>query len=220
MLFHLISKLRRRYNDIMVRDMNQQIVIIHGGTSFDTYKDYISYLKNREITLEKLTTSGDWKNTLATKLGENFEILLPKMPNNTNARFEEWKIWFERIIPFFKKNVILIGHSLGGIFLAKYLSENDISQKIKATILIAAPFDDTSSAESLTDFKLPSSLAKFAKQSGMIYLIQSKDDPVVPFAQLAKYKKALPNSEIITFDDRQHFNQETFPEIIELIKRL
>src|SRR3972149_7104015 len=104
--------------------MNQQIVIISGGTTFDTYRDYISYLKNKEISLEKLRPRRDWKDTLADKLGDNFDILFQKMPNVTNARYKEWKIYLERIVTFLKKNVILIGHSLGGIFLAKYLSEH------------------------------------------------------------------------------------------------
>lgn len=199
---------------------NQQIVVIHGGETFDTYKDYILYLNRREISLDKLRAQRDWKDTLAEMLGEDFDVLSPRMPNGTNARYKEWKIWFERVIPLLNKNVIFIGHSLGGIFLAKYLSKNTISKTIKATILVAAPFDDANSEESLADFKLSSSLAKFSKQSGIIYLIHSKDDPIVPFEQFEKYKKALPNSKTIILDNREHFNQEAFPEIIKLIRTL
>ncbi|MBI4652949.1 hypothetical protein HY750_01725 [Candidatus Kuenenbacteria bacterium] len=67
---------------------------------------------------------------------------------------------------------------------------------------------------------LPSSLEKFTKQGGKIYLLHSKDDPVVPFAHLAKYQQVLPNAKTIIFEDRKHFNQETFPEITELIKSI
>lgn len=200
--------------------MKQQVIIIHGGTTFDSYEDYLSYLKNKEINLDKLKLRKEWKDTLPEELGENFEVLSPRMPNGTNAHYEEWKIWFDRIIPLLNTDLIFIGHSLGGIFLVKYLSENDISQKIKATILVAAPFDDENSEESLADFTLPSSLSKFSKQSEIIYLILSKDDPYIPFEQLAKYKNALPNAKTVIFEDREHFKQETFPEIIELIKKL
>ena len=102
--------------------MKQQILVIHGGDTFDTYKDYLSFLKNREISLDRLRLKRDWKDILSEKLGENFDVLSPRMPNGTNARYKEWKIWFERVIPFIDKGVIFIGHSLGGIFLAKYLS--------------------------------------------------------------------------------------------------
>jgi len=200
--------------------MKQQIFLIHGGDTFDSYGDYVSFLKNREITLDRLRLQKDWKNTLSEMLGESFDALFPRMPNGTNARYKEWKLWFNRVIPFIKKDVILIGHSLGGIFLAKYLSENTFPVKIKATILVAAPYDDKDSGESLSDFRLPPSLKKFSEQGGEIYLIQSKDDPVVLFGELEKYRKALPEAKTMPFKDREHFNQETFPEIIELIKTL
>jgi predicted alpha/beta hydrolase family esterase len=50
--------------------------------------------------------------------------------------------------------------------------------------------------------------------------MHSKDDPVVPFEHAGMFKKALPDAEVMAFEDREHFNQETFPEIIELIKKL
>lgn len=200
--------------------MKQQVVIIHGGETFDTYKDYISYLKNKKIDPERLKPKRDWKNTFLEELGESFEVLLPSMPNKTNSQYKEWKIWFERIIPFFNKNVIFIGHSLGGIFLAKYLSQNTISKSIKAVILVAAPYDDADSKESLAFFKLPFSLKKFSEQADKIYLIHSKDDFVVPFEDLKKYKKVLADAEIMIFDDREHFNQDTFPELVRLIRTL
>ncbi|KKQ45157.1 MAG: hypothetical protein US62_C0018G0007 [Candidatus Woesebacteria bacterium GW2011_GWA1_37_8] len=200
--------------------MTQQIVIIGGGTTFDTYDDFISYLKNKEIKLDRLKSHKEWKDTIAEELGENFDVLVPKMPNVTNADYEEWKIWFERITPLLESGVILIGHSLGGIFLAKYFSENTISITIKATILVAAPFDDKNLGESLGDFKLSSSLVRFTKNGGSIYLIQSKDDPSVPYEHVKKYQKALSGSEVMVFEDRGHFKQETFPELVTLIKSL
>ncbi|MFH1838331.1 MAG: alpha/beta hydrolase [Candidatus Kuenenbacteria bacterium] len=206
--------------------MKKQIIVIHGGATFDTHEDYIFYLKNEEINLERLKSHKNWKDTLATELGSDYEILTPQMPNKTNARYKEWKLWFERIVKLLNNEIILIGHSLGGIFLVKYLSENSISKTIKATILVAAPFDNDAKSKkllikhSLTDFLLPSSLAKFIQQGNKIYLLHSKDDPDVLFGQLEKYKQALPNAKAIVFNNRGHFNQETFPEIVELIKSL
>jgi len=203
--------------------MKKQVIIIHGGTSFKTYEDYLSYLKTKEISIEKLKPYKEWKDTLLAELGGGYEILMPRMPNGTNAQYKEWKLWFERIAEILNDNLILIGHSLGGIFLAKYLSENIFQKQIVATILVAAPFDDTEGAdgqESLTDFALPLSLEKFAKQSSKIFLLHSKDDPVVPFLQHAKYQDKLPSAETIVFENREHFNQEMFPEIIKLIKSI
>lgn len=199
--------------------MKQQILIIHGGTSFNTYKEYLSFLKNAKISLDDFRPHSDWKDNLSKKLGENFEVLQPSMPNKKNAKYLEWKIWFDKIIPLLNKRVVLIGHSLGGIFLSKYLSENKIPNKIVATFLVAAPFVDSKS-KWLIDFRLPKSLALFFKQSNKIYLIHSKDDPRVLFSDLEKYKKSLPNAAAQIFRDRGHFRQDTFPEIIKLINTL
>lgn len=198
--------------------MKKQVVIIHGGDTFKTHEEFLSFLKNFQIDPYYFKNKG-WKDTLQNKLGDDFEVISPNMPNKINAKYLEWKIWFEKYFPFLNDWVILVGHSLGGIFLAKYLSENILPKKIKDLMLVAAPFDDENSEESLNDFALPASLAKITEQVNKIYLFHSKDDHVVPFEQVNKYKTVLPNSEIIVFTDRQHFNQEHFPELVELLKK-
>lgn len=109
---------------------------------------------------------------------------------------------------------------MGGIFLVKYLSENNVPKKIKATFLVAAPFDNVGGLESLGTFKLPHSLARFASQSEHVYLIQSNDDPSVPIKNVKKYERALPGSKVLIFKNRGHFRTEHFPEIVKLIKSL
>lgn len=156
-------------------------------------------------------------------LGGRFESLLPLMPNKNNARYQEWKIIFDKVAHIAKRSAILIGHSLGGIFLAKYLSENKFPKRIKAVVLIAAPFDgstDPKGGDTITSFELPRSLAKLSRQAKLIYLLHSQDDPVVPFEHLRKYQRALPDAKVVVFKTKGHFNQEKFPEIVKLIKSI
>lgn len=196
----------------------KQIVVIHGGNPFYTYKEYLAYLKSKELSLDKFRIPG-WKMDLGNKLGKSYDVLNPKMPNAENARYSEWKIWFERLVELFDEEVIFIGHSLGGIFLAKYLSENKYPKKIKATFLVAAPYN-TKNEDSLVDFVTPDNLDKFSKQAGQIHLYYSKDDKIVPFSDFNKYKSKLPFAKTRIFENRQHFNQPEFPEIVEDIKSL
>ena len=200
--------------------MKQQVVLINGGTTFDSYSDYLTDLKTKKLSLERIMTFKDWKMTLQEDLGENFIVLSPRMPNTANAQYGEWKIMFEKTLALLSGRPILIGHSLGGIFLAKYLSENKINNKIKAVFLLAAPFDEEDDGESLASFSLPKSLELFAKQVDKIFLLQSEDDPVVFFNQVKKYERALPDAQLITFDDRGHFLVEKMPELVNLIKGL
>ncbi len=199
--------------------IKKQIVIIRGGSTFNTYKDYLLFLRNLKINLNKYRKI-TWKNSLQRELGNKFDVLFPNMPNPTNAKYTEWEIVFKKIAPLLKNNIILIGHSLGAIFLAKYLSKNNFPKKILATLLIAAPYDDKNAKEFLGDFILPKSLDKLNKQSKKIFLYQSKDDLIVPYINLEKYKKSLPNAVIREFKKRGHFNQSRFPELIRDIKNL
>lgn len=194
----------------------RQVVVIHGGNAFDSYEEYINFLQTKEVTLDRLR-SRDWKSTLADELGDDFDVLTPKMPNPSNARYYEWKIWFERLIPLFDDNVIFIGHSLGGIFLAKYFSENVCPKKILATFLVAAPFN-TPENHPLVDFNITASLEKFAEQGGRIILFHSKDDKIVYPKNVHFYKAALPNSEVKMFENRGHFNSPEFPELVNELR--
>lgn len=191
--------------------MKKQIILIHGGDSFKTYDEYIDSLKNWEISIEKFRPRHDWKTTLQEALGDSFDVFAPQMPNKFNAKYLEWKIWFERMFPFLNDDIILVGHSLGAMFLAKYLSENDFPKMIKALHLVAPPHNQTAE---IADFRLPKSLDKVAEQSSKIFLYHSKDDPVVPFAELAEFQKQLPFAKAQIFNDRGHFNQDKFPELI------
>lgn len=199
--------------------MKKQVVVIHGGDTFRTYRDYLKFLKSWRIDfkdIEKKRT--DWKDNLDKALGNKYEVIAPKMPNKLNAKYIEWKVWFDKFVPYLRSGVLLVGHSMGGIFLAKYLSENNFPKKINGLFLVAAPFDEKDTKESLGDFRLPNNLTKLAKQVDRIFIYQSKDDPAVPLADFKKYQKHLPTAVFREFKNRGHFFQKKFPELIKDIK--
>ena len=153
-------------------------------------------------------------------LGGGFQVLVPAMPNKENAHYAEWKLWFEKVIPFMEDGVVLLGHSLGGIFLAKYLSENILPVGIRALILIAAPYSDEGMPESLGDFRLSGSVANIGKQVQDAYLLHSRDDMVVPFDHAQKYVNDLPQAKIMAFEGKGHINQPEFSELVELVQEI
>ena len=195
-----------------------QVFLIHGGMTFKTKKDYLKWLKTRKTVIKEQTKWSE--DYLKKKLGNRFEIIKPRMPCYENAKYSEWKITFERYFPCLKNNLILIGNSLGGIFLAKYLSENKFPKKILSTYLVCPPFDNSLPGEDLVGgFTLKSNLSKIEKQSKNLYLMFSKDDKVVPVSHAKKYAKKLKNAKIIIYKSKNgHFKMSTFPEIIKMIK--
>ncbi|OGF31936.1 hypothetical protein A2533_00670 [Candidatus Falkowbacteria bacterium RIFOXYD2_FULL_35_9] len=197
--------------------MKPQILLIHGGTTFKTRKAYLDFLKNLKVSTEPRIR---WRDGYLDKeLGNKFEIIRPTMPLKENAQYEDWKIYFERYFPHIKSNVILIGTSLGGTFLAKYLSENKFPKKIKSVYLIAPPFDNTLPGEDLVNgFKLKSDLSMINTNCKHVELFFSSSDEVVPLTHAKKYRKKLPNSEIIILDNiKGHFQVSKFPELIKKI---
>ncbi len=196
----------------------KQIFLIHGGMTFKNRKDYLQFLKTREISIGE--KNGWMDGYLKSKLGKDFEITKPRMPLQDNAKYEDWKIHFERHFPQLRDDIILIGSSLGGIFLAKYLSENKFPKKISATYLICPPFDNTLPGENLVGgFNLKADLSRLEKNSGKLHLLFSKDDDVVPIAHAEKYAKKLKKADFVIFESKNgHFRISEFPEIIKMIK--
>jgi len=194
-----------------------QILYIHGGMTFKNWKDYIEYLKTRKISIDRKVRWSDYY--LDKKLGNRFHIIRPRMPLQDFSKYKEWKIHFEKYFPLLKDNIILIGGSLGGIFLAKYLSENKFPKKILSIYLVCPPFDDTLLGEDLAGgFKLKSDLSLIKENSKNLYLLFSKNDDVVPIAHAKKFEEKLKNANIIIYDDKNgHFQIEEFPEIVKMI---
>jgi len=216
-MWPLLKRVKSNKNSIM----KKQIVVVHGGDTFDTYEEFLDFLKNRKIDFDEYRTKKDgWKRNLGEELGSDFEIIMPDMPNKINAKYSEWLMWFEKFLPHFNSDVVFVGHSLGGTFIAKYLSENIFPKKIVATFLVAPAYDDTHSDYSMADFKLPDSLNDFAKQGGKIFIYGSTDDPIVPPVDFENYENRLGDVVMRRFTDRGHFNQEELPELIEDIKNL
>lgn len=201
--------------------MKQQLFYMHGGDAYQTHEAFLEVLKNRPLRTPFGIVGKSWHQTLREDLEEGFEVLTPLMPNKQNARYEEWKIWFERHFEFIRDDVILLGWSLGGIFFAKYLSENEVPFKVKHLLLLAAPFSSLDLKDvDCGDFVLdPELVATLHSKVADITIVHSTDDFVVPYDHARIYKQLLPVSSLVTYKDKNHFLVENFPELIALLKR-
>lgn len=193
-----------------------QILMVHGGMTFKNDKDYVHWLKTKNVSIKKRPY---WEADLEEKLGKKFEIIRPRMPLQDNAKYRDWKIFFERHIPFLRNNFILIGSSLGGVFLAKYLSEHNLSKKALSAYLVCAPFDGTLSTEDLVGgFKLKADISLIERNCKNLHVLFSKDDDIVPVSHAEKYRKKLKKAHIVIYTNKKgHFTAPKFPEIIKMI---
>lgn len=203
--------------------MKKQVFYIHGGDAFSDPKDFVQFLRTIPIrNLPGAEPLKKWSSTLAEDLGGEYEVFMPSMPNSLNAKYEEWKLWFLRHFPYVQDGVILIGWSLGAYFLAKYLVENEPPFTIKALFLVAPLFENENvegDGDDGGDFAFDTSrVGELAKKASKIYLFHSKDDPIVPYNHALSYKKALPEAELVSFEDKNHFLIAEFPELLDKIR--
>lgn len=203
----------------------QQVLYIHGGESFENHDDFLERLKTAplwHLPSESTHLAKKWTSSLGEDLGDSYEVVTPPMPNKQNAKFEEWKIWFERHFDYLEDGAILIGYSLGAMFLAKYLSNFDLPFKSRAVILMAGAYKlPNFSDNDCGDFLVSPEEVKKVQEKGLkIVIMHSKDDPVVPFEHGEALSEALPEAEFITFEDKNHFLIEEFPELLVRIRGL
>ncbi|MCA9352212.1 alpha/beta hydrolase [Patescibacteria group bacterium] len=199
----------------------QQILHIHGGSCFNTYGDFLDQLKLWDFNIDGMKHRNRWSHNHELFLNmDTYELIRPRMPNKENAKYLEWKIWFEKSFEFLRNDIVLIGHSLGGIFLAKYLSENDFPVTIKQIHFVGSVYDLANKGKSQSDFNLTNFPGKLLEKSiPEIHIYHSKDDEIVPFEESERYHEQIPGSQLHVFEDRGHFLDEDFPELFDQITK-
>lgn len=143
----------------------------------------------------------------------------PEMPEPYNPNYEKWKETLEQFAV--DEDSILIGHSCGGGFLVRYLSENRF--KIGKLILVA-PWLDPQREETTDffDFSIDSSLQDRIPE---IHILLSNNDDVPGIPESVEIiSNALPYARIHTIKNMGHFTYNDmkrfkFPELLSLAIR-
>lgn len=199
----------------------KQIIFIRGGETFDKKEDFYEYL--RTVKCNPYIKNKEWRDWIIWALEDTHDLICPLMPNKQSADYVAWKIWFERHLEFITDdNPILIGHSLGGGFILKYLSENNFPKTISQLHLVA-PYAENNGLllEKLDTFSFDiTKINKIKNFCSEIHLWHSKDDTSVPFSHSELIKEHIPEANFHIFTDRGHFRQPAFPEILEVINSL
>lgn len=193
------------------------IVFIGGGDSFSTDEEFYDALRSWSYNPYKPERKR-WRDALALALVSTHELIVPVMPNKQNADYTAWSIWFEKIIPYLKDGDILMGHSLGGGFLLRYLTENRLPVQMSQLHLVSPVVVGGESA-ALREFSIdPPLWSGFQSSIDDVHVWHSTDDAFVPIAESLVFKEIYPTAELHTFTDRGHFLVPEFPEIITCIQ--
>src|SRR5437763_795534 len=84
--------------------------------------------------------SNDFVTILKKSLGAGYDIKYPKMPNPEEPDYNPWRDQIEKELVKMKEDSILVGHSLGGSVLLKYLSEEKCDRNFLGLFIVASPY--------------------------------------------------------------------------------
>ena len=186
----------------------KNVILIHGMPSKEEYFAHGQTELNQH-----------WFPWLSQQLEKNHVNLnMPNMPVPYEPEYNAWKEVFEKF-PL-NEETVLIGHSCGGGFLIRYLSENDVRV---GNVILVAPWLDLEHIlqTGMFDFKINENILTKAKDIKMFYSI---DDYIEILKSVEKIKSEIPGIKTVEYTNRGHFTFEpgyeinkTFPELLELV---
>lgn len=190
-----------------------QVIFIHGGDAIRDPEKLYQLLRARSFN--PYEQKKKWRDELIENIGGNYECHTLSMPNAFWADYEAWKIWFEKMVPYMHDGLILVGHSLGGGFLLRYLGENTLPVRVAQLHLLAPVVLDLEDCEGfLIDV---SSWAGFKTAIEAVHVWHSEDDTLVPISHSEKLLELCPSAIFHRLTNHGHFLTESFPELEAVI---
>ena len=163
--------------------------------------------------------SGSLVAHLQRSLGEQYNVLHPKMPEPENPRYEQWRDQLEVELSSLENDAILVGHSLGASVLLKYLSETANRKSIAGLFLVAAPFWGDGDWE-IDEFTLQNNFPSTLTDIPVVFMYHSRDDGWVPFKHLLLYAEKFPDATIRMLEGDQHEFFDGLPKLVADIKEV
>jgi predicted alpha/beta hydrolase family esterase len=165
--------------------MRSGVLFVHGGGEG-------AYEEDRKLAA-----------SLQHALGTGYDVLSPKMPEEDRPVYQAWKERIANELVTLEGEVILVGHSLGGSVLLKYLSEEEVEKPVAGLFLIATPYWGVEDWE-VDEYALREDFASKIARGMPVFLYHSRDDEVVTFAHAALYAEKLPRATVREFYGRGH----------------
>ena len=156
---------------------------------------------------------------LRQSLGSAFRVTCPAMPAPTKPSYERWKLELQKLLPSDKSPPILVGHSLGGSVLLKYISEHRPKVAAAGLFVVAAPYWGSTNWKA-EEFVLRESFARSLPNALKIYLYQSRNDEAVDIEHLSRYSRAIPQAKVRIVDGGGHTFKDGLLELADDIQAL
>lgn len=183
-------------------------ILIHGSC------DKEEYLDDKYPSL----SNSHWFPWLQKQLLiNNISTQTPEMPVPYSPTYNAWAKEFERFD--INTNTILVGHSCGGGFLVRWLSENKVTVN---KIFLVAPWLDPSNRRTseFFDFEIDGEMQDRIKEIHI--LVSTNEETEGVLESIDTIYKSLPIASVHKLNNMGHFtfdemNSDKFPELLSLI---
>ncbi len=185
-----------------------RVILLHGKPDEDEYFD----------DTQPSVSNSHWFPWLQKELiVRGHSVQTPEVLNSYLPVYDTWRDEFERNVT--GEPLMLVGHSCGGGFLLRWLSENT-DAKVQKLVLVAPWLDP---GKTLTtcffDFELDAALAE---RVGVLHLFNSADDADSIQTSVAMIVETVTGIVVHQFENMGHFcmsdmGTDQFPELRDVL---
>lgn len=182
--------------------MANQVLFVQGGSEGAYEAD------------SKLVTS------LRGRLGADYVVRYPKMPNEDDPGYEAWKNAITGELAAMGSGAILVGHSIGASVLIRAVVGGGIGESLAGVFLLAAPFWHDHDFWCWKEVELPPNAAERIPGGLPVFLYHGRQDEFVPVSHVEMYVRALPQATVRRLDGRNHQLNDDLAEVAQDIMLL
>jgi predicted alpha/beta hydrolase family esterase len=157
--------------------------------------------------------------SLERALGQGYEIRYPRMPHESDPKYERWESALDAELGALRDDAIVVAHSLGATVLLKLLSEQPARRSFGAIFLIAAPFVGEG-GWAADELQLPPKLGARLPKGVPIDFYQGLADQIAPPAHVELYARAVPQARVHRLSGRDHQLNGDLSEVASAILSL
>lgn len=181
----------------------KQTILIHGAPDKSEFYNTETPSPSNELWFP-------WLQKQCALRDELCQVL--EFPKPYDPIYSEWVSVFESLN--ISSNSVLIGHSCGGGFLLRYLSEHP-DFKVQKVILVAPWIDPNNElTDSFFKFVIDESLGDRTD----LHLFISSDDDQEMQTTVKVVREKISNITMHEFSDKGHFCEKEFPELLDILK--
>jgi len=175
------------------------------------------------------TPKSDWYPWLKKELEKRgFEVIIPKMPNTSEPKIEEWISHLDKTIKNLDEEIYFIGHSIGCQAIMRYLERLSTNIKVRKVIFVAGWFNLENLEDEETEeiakswIESPINFNRIRTKIKSLIVFLSDNDPFVNIKENKEIFEKNLNAKIIIEKKKGHFTKNDgiikIPEVLEMIR--